>query len=220
MLNSERTLPSVTCMLLMLGTIKTACQSFSVITPTSLTQSEHYAAVEELVKQLCCDSSRIWDSMKFWMGKCCSPRLACAIFTRWIIISLFCLTKNLLFKWNLPSLSAVVLFRSKASAALRIVDDADDDCSLQAMCTGKKIRSECFTQKLDTSTYATRISLDAQQNAVNLYWHSWQKYPETAIHFASSNDRSYCSQHFLRSSYQLASAMVNNRELYWSASHW
>ena len=64
MLNSERTLPSVTCMLLMLGTIKTGCQSFSVITPTSLTQSEHYAAVEELVKQLYCDSSRIWDSVE------------------------------------------------------------------------------------------------------------------------------------------------------------
>ena len=66
MLNSERTVPSVTCMLLMLGTIKTACQSFYLITPTSFTQTEHDAVVEELVKQLYCDPSRIWNSVELY----------------------------------------------------------------------------------------------------------------------------------------------------------
>jgi len=42
------------------------------------------------------------------------------------------------------------------------VNDADDDCYSQAVSSlGSKIRNECLTQKPDTSTYETHISLDS-----------------------------------------------------------
>jgi len=55
-----------------------------------------------------------------------------------------------------------IMFRSKTSTTFCIVDDADDDCSSQAVSNhGSKIRNECLAQKPDTSTYATHISLDS-----------------------------------------------------------
>jgi len=58
---------------------------------------------------------------------------------------------------------AFIMFRSKASTTFCIVDDADDDCSSQAVSShgSSKIRNECLAQKPDTSTYATHISLDS-----------------------------------------------------------
>jgi len=57
---------------------------------------------------------------------------------------------------------ASIIFRSKASTTFHIVDDADDDCSSQAVSSrGRKIRNECVTQKPHNSTYATHISLDS-----------------------------------------------------------
>ena len=42
------------------------------------------------------------------------------------------------------------------------MDDADDDCNSQAVSSlGSKMRNERLTQKPDTSTYATHISLNS-----------------------------------------------------------
>ena len=57
--HSEHTLPSVTCMLLMLVIPKTACQSFFLITPTAFTQTKGDGAVDEVTKQLYQDPLRI-----------------------------------------------------------------------------------------------------------------------------------------------------------------
>ena len=49
-----------------------------------------------------------------------------------------------------PGVASIVLIRSKASTTFRIVEDAGDDCSSQAESSlGRKIRSECLTQKPD-----------------------------------------------------------------------
>ena len=57
--HSEHTLPSVTCMLLMLVITKTASQSFFSNRPTASTQTKRDGAVEELTKQLNQDLSLI-----------------------------------------------------------------------------------------------------------------------------------------------------------------
>jgi len=81
MSQSEHTLPSVTCMLLMLVMTKTACQSFFSNHPTAFTKTKRDGAVEELIQQLNQDPSRIWNSMELhkqyedFGGKVLSRRL-------------------------------------------------------------------------------------------------------------------------------------------------
>lgn len=63
-----------------------------------------------------------------------------------------------------PGVASILLFRSNASsvAKLRIVDDNEDISNIQATSDlGKKIRSECLSQKLDASTYTTQLSMDS-----------------------------------------------------------
>jgi len=77
MLHLQQTLPSVTCMLLMLGTIKTACQSFSLITPLHLL----WLSMMQLQKNsrnsftvILQEFGTVWNyinSMKIWVEKCC-----------------------------------------------------------------------------------------------------------------------------------------------------
>ena len=67
-----------------------------------------------------------------------------------------------LFVLSSPGMASIVMLRSKASTTLCIVDDADDDYNSQAVSSlGSKMRHECLTQKPDTSTYVTHISLDS-----------------------------------------------------------
>jgi len=65
--HSEHTLPSVTCMLLMLCiTSLHVCmlKLFFSNCPTAFTQTKRDAAVEELIKQLNQDPSRIWNGVE------------------------------------------------------------------------------------------------------------------------------------------------------------
>jgi len=84
--------------------------------------------------------------MKILVEKCC--HVVCLLTTSGIRFTQTCLVS--------------IMLRSKASTTFCIVDDADDDCNSQAVSSlGSKMRHECLTQKPDTSTYATHISLDS-----------------------------------------------------------
>jgi len=142
--------------------------------PTAFTQPKHDGAVEELIKQLNQDPSRIWNSVELYKqyedfsGKVLSRRLLINYRRDTLHPDLLVLSS--------PGMASVVMFRSKASTTLCIANDADDDCNSQTVSSlGSKIRNECLTQKPRTGTYATHISLDSvttlQGNAVKLYWH-------------------------------------------------
>jgi len=99
---------------------------------TSFTQTEHDAAVEEPVKQRYYDPSRIWNSVELHIKQ--YEVLGGKVLSRHSLINYLRETiQPHLLVLSTPGVASVVLFRSKASAAFRIVDNADGDCSLQAM---------------------------------------------------------------------------------------
>jgi len=84
--------------------------------------------------------------MKILVGKCC--HVVCLLTTSGIRFTQTCLVS--------------IMLRSKVSTTFYIVDDADDDCNSQAVSSLRsKMRHECLTQKPNTSTYGTHISLDS-----------------------------------------------------------
>ena len=95
MLNSEQTLPSMTCMLLMLGTIRTTCQSL----------------------QLHRDPSRIWNSVELHKQ---NEVLGGKVLSRHSLINHLSETLHPdlhLLVLSSPDVASIVLFRSKASSA-------------------------------------------------------------------------------------------------------
>jgi len=117
MLNSEQTLPSLTCMLLMLGTIRTTCRSyFNLITLLHLPRpSMMPLIVEELVKQLHCDPSRIWNSVELHKQ---NEVLGGKVLSRHSLINYLSETLHPdLLALSSPDVASIVLFRSKASSA-------------------------------------------------------------------------------------------------------
>ncbi|XP_014671823.1 PREDICTED: uncharacterized protein LOC106812453 [Priapulus caudatus] len=127
--------------------------------PTAFTLTDHDTALEKLIKELHSDPTRTWNSVELHKlyeelgGKQLSRRSLINYLGK-------TLHPDLLVLYS-PSVASILLFRSNASANLRIVDDVEDDCNQAISSLGKKIKSECLAQKPDTSTYVTHISLDS-----------------------------------------------------------
>ena len=56
--------------------------------------------------------------------------------------------------------SSLLVFRSKASNSLRLIDDDEDELHASIECVAKEIQSECKELKRDSWLYDTRISLN------------------------------------------------------------
>lgn len=60
-----------------------------------------------------------------------------------------------------PGVASIVVFKTNASAQLRILDDTDDDCNARAISSlAKKIKLECLSHTPDPHTYRTHLTSD------------------------------------------------------------
>jgi len=136
---------------------------------TAFTQSKRDGAVEELIKQLNQDPSRIWNSVQLHK----QYEVFLLLLYRLLINYLRDTLHPDMLVLSSPGMASIVMFRRKASTFC-IVDDADDDCNFQAVSSlASKIRSH-IPAHMQHRYHLTQL----QGDAVKLFWHYWVKYPQ------------------------------------------